>query len=111
MQNLFASKVCYIARRVPCRCCHVHGVHCDCYRHRVVALHIASTAPLRGGDSNHNKHCAYGGSDVVLASLYIACLQSKQVRPAHVSTYTTTFHVMLSACLADIDMLSMYVGN
>ena len=98
----------YIARRVPCRCCHVHGVHCDCYRHRVVALHIATTAPLRGGDSNHNEHCAYGSSDVVLASLYIACLQSKQVRPAPVST---TFHVMLSACLAGIDMLSMNVGN
>ena len=44
MRNLFASKVRYIARRVPCRCCHVHGVHCDCYRHRVVALHIATTA-------------------------------------------------------------------
>ena len=86
----------------------MHGVHCDCYRHRVVALHIATTAPLRGGDSNHNEHCAYGSSDVVLASLYIACLQSKQVRPSPVST---TFHVMLSACLADIDMLSMYVGN
>ena len=108
MQNLFASKVCYIARRVPCRCCHVHGVHCDCYRHRVVALHIASRAPLRGGDSNHNKHCAYGSSDVVLASLYIACLQSSA---GTCKSYTKTFHVMLSACLADIDMLSMYVGN
>ena len=61
--------VLYIARRVPCRCCHVR-VHCDCYRHRVVALHIATTAPLRGGDSNHNEHCAYGSSDTALALLY-----------------------------------------
>ena len=45
----------------------MHSVHCDCYRHRIVALHIATTAPLRGGDNNHNIH--YGSSDIVLASL------------------------------------------
>ena len=50
---------------MPYRCCHVHGHHCDCNRHRVVALHIATTAPLRGGDSNHNEHCACGSGDVV----------------------------------------------
>ena len=60
----------YIAKQVPYRCCHMHSVHCDCYRHRVVALHIATTAPLRGGDNNHYEHYAYGSSDMVLASLY-----------------------------------------
>ena len=91
-----------MVKREPYRC--RHSFYCDCYCHCVVALHIATTAPLRGGDNNHNKHS--GGSDMVLASLY---------HTFHVNQFSaavsTTFHMMLSMYLTEIDMLSMYVKN
>ena len=86
----------YKARRSAInRCSHVHGCHCDCYRHRVVALHVATTC-------HYAMVIAITMSTVRVAAA-MWCLRSKQVRPA--------FHVMLSTCLTGIDMLSMYVES